>query len=272
MTAGETLRRFGGARSTRVIDRGHAVIAEHAHDWPVLSLYVMGAYANRCALGETHISAPSVVFYAAGAAHANQAGPDGFEQIEVEFDPAWLWHDAIRPDEPVCRRLGGATANAAQALARMWSSPDVSEARLRAATGDLMRSAFAEPPVRRQPWIDLAARRIARDPGVRLTILAAEAGLHPVWLGQAYRAATGESIRRTATRRRTEIAAHLLRETETPAALVALEAGFYDQSHMIRGFRAVLGRTPAQVRADRDRFRALETSNRLGPPSSSPWA
>jgi AraC-like DNA-binding protein len=257
---GPVLRRFSGARSIRVIDPSHAEVAEHAHDWPVLSLYVMGAYRNRSALGEIELNAPSVAFYAAGAAHANGAGPDGFEQIEVEFDPAWLGGDVTWPAIPVCRRVGPAGA-AARTLARLWSSPSASEDALRTATGDLIRSAFAGSQARRPAWIDHVARRVSEAPGVRLGVLAAETRLHPSWLGQAYRVATGETVRQTATRRRTEVAARLLRETETPSAEVALEAGFCDQSHMIRAFRRALGRTPAEVRADRDGFRTLKTSN-----------
>lgn len=268
--AQQPVRRFSGAWSSRVIDPSHADVAEHAHDWPVLSLYVLGAYRNRSVLGEAHISAPSAVFYASGAAHANRAGPDGFEQLEVEFDPAWLGLDFTLPTAPVCRRVGGPAGAAARALARLWSSPDASEAALRAATGGFLRVAFASAPARRPAWVDRIAARLAEDPAARLASLAGEVGLHPDWLGQAYRAATGETIGQAATRRRVGIAARLLRETQAPQVQVALEAGFCDQSHMIRAFRRTLGRTPASIRLDRTQLRTSESSNRPAPDGARP--
>ncbi len=42
----------------------------------------------------------------------------------------------------------------------------------------------------------------------------------------------------------------LLREDASTLADVAAASGFCDQSHMNRAFRAVLGRTPVQVRGE----------------------
>jgi hypothetical protein len=78
---------FSGARVRRVLDPSGAVVAEHAHDWPMISLYVMGGYRNFTHCGEREIAGPSIVFYRPGAAHRNVAGETGFEQIEIEFDP-----------------------------------------------------------------------------------------------------------------------------------------------------------------------------------------
>jgi hypothetical protein len=59
-------QRFSGASVQRVIDRSRACVPEHAHDRPVLSLFAMGAYANRTEAGERLLCGPSAVFYRAG--------------------------------------------------------------------------------------------------------------------------------------------------------------------------------------------------------------
>ena len=64
----------------------------------------------------------------------------------------------------------------------------------------------------------------------------------------------GEGVGETRRRRRVETASALLRNTRLPLAEVALAAGFCDQSHMNRCFAAVLGRTPLQVRRERQLF------------------
>src|SRR3979490_859665 len=102
------LQKLSGASLRRVIDRSHARIPEHAPDSPVLSIFVLGRYSNQAELGETEIAGPSAILYRAGAAHRNIVGSAGFEQIEIEFDPAWLGQSLI-PDGPVSRWLGGRT-------------------------------------------------------------------------------------------------------------------------------------------------------------------
>ena len=71
------------------------------------------------------------------------------------------------------------------------------------------------------------------------------------WLGAAYKQAAGEGLADTAARFRVECATRLLRETSLPYVDIAMEAGFCDQSHMIRSFRQLLGRTPSQICAER---------------------
>lgn len=85
--------------------------------------------------------------------------------------------------------------------------------------------------------------------------LAREVGRHPSWIGTAYRKATGEGPMQTAARFRVERAALSLRETNHSCAYIAHEAGFFDQSHMNRTFRRLLGRVPSEVRDDRSAFR-----------------
>lgn len=75
------LRSFSGASVRRVIDYSHACVAEHAHDWPLLSLFVIGSYWNRTELGEHFICGPSAIFYRAGAAHRNRVAEHGFRRI-----------------------------------------------------------------------------------------------------------------------------------------------------------------------------------------------
>jgi AraC-like DNA-binding protein len=244
---------FNGATVRPVIDRSNAHVPEHAHDWPLLSLFVIGSYSNQTELGECSISGPSAVFYAAGAAHRNTAGPDGFEQIEIEFDPAWL-RSVRLPDRPVSRWMGGRGGAAARALAKSLSH-DVAEDELLAALRNFLETAAAGCDVRHPAWLDHVTRQLRDDPARKLSELAREAQLHPAWMGTAYRRAAGEGLLDATARFRVEHATRLLRETDAPFTRIALDAGFCDQSHMIRTFRRVLGRLPSAVREDRRAFR-----------------
>lgn len=248
-------RKLSGASVRRVIDRSHARVPEHAHDWPVLSIFILGGYSNQTEFGEIAIAGPSAILYRAGAAHRNVVGSAGFEQIEIEFDPAWLGRSLI-PDAPVSRWLGGRSGAQARNLAKLCGL-ETDEQRLRAALRQFMDSASAETERAPPNWVGTITRRLSEDVTLRINDLAREVRRHPSWLGTAYKHATGEGLQETAARFRIERAARLLRETDQPSARVALEAGFCDQSHMNRTFRRLLGRLPSEVRDDRSNFRPV---------------
>jgi len=248
------LRSFSGASVRRVIDRSRACVPEHAHDWPVLSLFVIGSYSNETEIGQKFISGPSAVLYCAGAAHRNTTAAMGFEQIEMEFDPAWLGRWSL-PAVPVMRWIGGPAGREARYLAH--ACEEAPENRLRAAVQRFLERASRQPKREPARWIGAITRRLSEDTTLTIGDLARGASRHPSWVGSAYRQAAGEGLQETAARFRVERAARLLRETDQPYASIAFEAGFCDQSHMNRTFRRVLGRSPVAVREERRDFRQL---------------
>jgi len=252
------LRKFGGATIRRTVDRACARVPEHAHDWPMLSLFVLGGYSNQTELGTTFVAGPSAILYRAGAAHRNIVASAGFEQIEIEFDPAWLGHAKL-PAASVSRWLGGSAGAEARALVQICGE-ETAEERLRKIVQRFVERAGHEPERTPPRWLETVMRLLRDDASLKVKDMARELGRHPSWLGTAYRLATGEGLLETAARFRVEHAARLLRETDQSAACIAVDAGFCDQSHMNRTFRRVLGRLPSDVRDDRRLFRQNEPS------------
>jgi AraC-like DNA-binding protein len=245
-----SLRRFGGAHAHRLVDAPGAELGEHSHDWPVLSIFVAGQVENRSESGTRNIASPCVVLYGAGAPHANSIGPDGFEEIQIEFDPKWLGPDTIQELSRPRHWMGRDAAAAARQLAGLWCNVDTSEAQLREASAAFLAKAQKAEPPRPPLWIMSAVRRLKEKPATSAMELGTQYGLNAHWVTQAYRAAVGEGIRETARRAKVDIAATMLRQTAIGAAEIAAAAGFCDQSHMIRCFLSVLGRTPLQVRTE----------------------
>ncbi|HEY2928902.1 AraC family transcriptional regulator [Piscinibacter sp.] len=83
--------------------------------------------------------------------------------------------------------------------------------------------------------------------GERLPLedLAAIARLSVFRFATVFRQRVGESPHRYICRLRVERAQALLRDG-MPAAIVATETGFYDQSHLSRHFKSVCGMTPGR--------------------------
>jgi AraC family transcriptional regulator len=244
------LLKFSGARVVRIIDGVNAHVGEHAHDWPVLSIFVLGTYENRSTVGERSISSPSAVFYRAGEAHENRVGRYGYEQLQIEFDPKWLRSVDTTAFAPARHWIGGRVAAAARALASTCSSRDATESTIADATGELLRLAIGVGEMKRPVWLNRVVESLKSETVPTTDDLARELGMHAGWLAEAYRAATGEGIHETVRRRRVEMASGLLRHSDHSAADIASAAGFCDQSHMIRSVRSILGRTPTQIRAE----------------------
>lgn len=245
------LHTSGGVVVRRIVDFSDAQVPEHAHDWPVLSIFVLGGYRNQTDLGERLIDGPSAVFYRAGSVHRNTALSAGFEQIEIEFDEDWLGFGPAA-NTPVAHWIGGNAGSMARSLAQ-YCSGAITASGIRAAVGLFMGTARDACEQPHAAWIDVVSQNLRKDTSLRVGELARLVGRHPSWLGSVYKQVTGEGLLEAVARFRIECASRLLRETDETYANVALDAGFCDQSHMNRSFRRILARLPTAVRQDERR-------------------
>jgi AraC-like DNA-binding protein len=94
-----------------------------------------------------------------------------------------------------------------------------------------------------------AARRLAAEPALRIEQLARELSLGVRQLHRRFTAAAGLSPKRYAkvARIRRAIA---LAGAAAPWAEIAVDAGFYDQAHLISEFHAIAGATPQALLAE----------------------
>jgi AraC-like DNA-binding protein len=83
------------------------------------------------------------------------------------------------------------------------------------------------------------------DENVSLVSLARLAGLSPFYLCRVFRRDVGLTPHAYQTQVRVRRTKELLRE-ELPVAQAAAEAGFYDQAHLTRHFKRIVGVTPGQ--------------------------
>lgn len=177
---------------------------------------------------------------------------DGFDKRVVYVDERWLPHELIGAAvrEPALRdrellgdmdRLHGALMSQGDELE--------AESRLASVTERIamhLDHARAPAPIRRE---SLLAHRVrdqldnAPDSTPTLGSIAADLGVHASQVVRAFSREYGMPPHRYVTGRRVDRARRLLLDGSTPAE-VAVAVGFYDQAHLTRHFRRVLGVTP----------------------------
>jgi AraC family transcriptional regulator len=100
------------------------------------------------------------------------------------------------------------------------------------------------------PWLRQAREMIVEHfpERLRLTQLAAEVGVHPVYLATAFRQKFGVTIGEFVRKLRIEHACAELMKGKLPLAAIATRAGFADQSHFSKVFKLYVGMTPHKYR------------------------
>ncbi|MDK1347535.1 AraC family transcriptional regulator [Streptomyces sp. 378] len=181
---------------------------------------------------------------------------EGFRKRVLYLDGTHLGDEFIRaavdrPDvrDPLLRRrvgqLHGALAQPGEELE--------AESRL-LFVGERLRGHLRGDPVSARPVDPVLARRLREllderiVEGVALREAAGLLGAHPAHLVRAFSTAYGIAPHQYLTSLRVGRARRLLLEGRSPGE-VAVAAGFYDQSHLTRHFRRLVGVPPGRYRA-----------------------
>lgn len=102
-----------------------------------------------------------------------------------------------------------------------------------------------------QPLLDFLASNLAEPPNV--TQAARMLKMSNTYFMRFFRKATGLTFSAYLNQIRISRACQLLMESDLSLAQIAAETGFCDQSHLCRHIRRRLGKSPGQVRAERQR-------------------
>jgi AraC family transcriptional regulator len=264
MPAPVTLERYVGpalyvhGQGDVVVYEGSFVVGQvipcHVHAEPVISLVLEGDGVEEVGGRTRLVTTQDLLLTPAYALHG------------YRFARSGRWFNMQLTDEWLARVADGAPAlpNAAQIMhshaAAAWATRVRTEVRHRDTVSRLaidgamilMVADLARVRVdaarRRSRWLtgveDAIDATAASPPSVE--DLAQLAGVHPTHLLRTFRRHHGVTISNYVRQRRIQRARLAVANGDRPLSMIALDAGFADQSHFTRVFRQAFGETPGQ--------------------------
>jgi len=247
---------FGGLMFQNARFPERMEIASHTHEFAGLYFVLNGALKETCRNQTRIFTSGTLIYHPIHEVHAICIAP-GTQIFQVGMDSAWL--NRIQQYAPLSK-----VPIEFQAGIPLWLSrrlyheyefcPPLSPLMLEGLTMELLaaissdranRADLALPHWLRQTR-DLLHTHFAEN--MTPDLIAGMVGVHPAHLMRGFRhhfhCTVGDYVRRL----RVEFACHQLVASDLPVSLIALEAGFADQSHFCRTFKASTGMSPAEYR------------------------
>ena len=241
-------RVFAGFALTETSYRAGSFLPPHSHSSAVLSFAIAGGTNVSFGRSAEWCDGDAILFLPPGVSHAN-AYPAASTRIHIELTEATV------------DRAPGALRNAiAQELRRAavaaFKEPDnltefdlaISISDVIGILGSLRKTARSMRP---EHWLlrlrDYLHAHCAEP--LSLSVVSSISGHHPVHISREFRACFGKTISDYVRQQRIVRAAGLLRRGSMTLSEIALDCGFYDQSHFTNAFRRTTGASPSAFRS-----------------------
>lgn len=242
-----------GGFEFRVLDLGGLRLPTHQHEHAKMTTVLRGGFTQQIGSRTFDCSGKTLLVKGPGVDHADAYAPVA-ACLTVDVSAAVLArlyahsrvfdecaHEAPLVPAIVARILS--ELHARDAAAR-FALEGLALELVAIATRRKQTAAAGPGPFRRA--CEFLAAHLASAPS--LSDVAAFAGVHPSHLRRLFQAHAGCSPAQWLRARKIDAAQERLRRTDISISDVALELGFYDQSHFTNVFRQTTGMTPADYR------------------------
>jgi AraC family transcriptional regulator len=254
-----TLRKeeVAGFVLTETVYARYLKLPKHSHEHTSFSLVLQGGFDEKFRSQSRTCEPATLVFLPSGEVHS-----DHFliasRCFNFEIAPEWLARvspNSAIPEYSVDFRSGPLTGLATKLLREFRAMDAVASLAIEGlaleivaelARCNLNKTMGPLPICRLEEARDFLHAHFSEQ--VSLACVAANIGMHPVYLARAFRkrycCSVGEYVRRL----RIAFACREFSATDIPVAQVAQTAGFFDQSHLTRTFRLTTGMSPLAYR------------------------
>lgn len=260
VTMGSPSFRNVDATSCRVTEAAFAAgdaLPVHTHDRPILAVMLSGSFETVIRHRRLDCRPHTVWTEPVGEPHANYVGTGGARVLVTQLDPAALdVYCAVAPllecvsqlydpllsldAHRVLREMDRVDRLSPLAIDSLVLGMHIRALRLNAGT----HTRQAPPWLRRLR--EMLCDEFRSPPS--LATLAREAGCTPTHVCHAFKAHVGMTVGQFARTVRAAWAAERIRCSNDSLAAIAAAAGYYDQSHLSRDCRQLLGWRPSEYR------------------------
>jgi AraC family transcriptional regulator len=249
-----------GFRVTRVRFPPLLKLPLHTHERATVAVILNGSFDGLMRSSSHPCPAASVLTEPPGEPHGNLFERAGADVLTVQPDPARL--ELLEPFAALLGEVNHMRDLVVTALARrvadeLRAPDDVTPFAVEGLILEMLALTarlrlVPEPGAGRQSprWLG-EARTLLHDrytERLRVTDIAGAVGVHPVHLARVFRLHYGTPVGAYMRGLRLTWAAGRLRDSDDGIAQIALQAGFFDQSHFTRTFKRQFGLTPLAYR------------------------
>jgi AraC family transcriptional regulator len=223
-------------------------LPEHSHQEPDFCFVLTGSFTEISGKQVRYCRPGSLLFHPPGEAHSDHFHTNA-RCFSLQFggcNPS-RWQTAVS-------RQGGRLSQLAARLYCEFCRPDqVSRIMIEGLALQMMAETYRQTTVsaRVAPlWLEEAKNILEEQFSDRPTpgSLATSVGVHPVHLAREFRRFYGCTITGYVMKRRLDFACQEMLNSGASLSEIALAAGFFDQSHFTRTFKAQMGISPNQYR------------------------
>ena len=231
-------------------------LPEHSHQESDFCFVLAGSFTEVIGNQARRCRPRSVLFHPAGEAHSDHFHTS-VRCFSLQFgsggmDDTPRWRKSVSSTS--VNSPGGRLSQLAARLYREFCSPDeVSRIMIEGIALQMMAETSRQTtaPTHAAPaWLgqakDILHEHFSDRPS--LGDLAMSVRVHPVHLAREFRRFYGCTITEYVLQRRLEFACHEMLNSRASLTEIALAAGFFDQSHFARTFKAQMGMSPNQYR------------------------
>jgi AraC family transcriptional regulator len=257
---GQTIERlaFDGLNVSEVSYSPGQRLRPHAHADAIFSMVLHGFSLEQVGRDSFNVAPSLYRYHAPEETHENLVGPTGWRLFNIEVPAHWLERSSDKGQflQRGLALTGGPMTFLIQRMLREFRFRDcnsrlVMEGLALELVSEAARAAVSYNPVgSKNKWLTQVVDRINGEFARQLTLgeLACAAAVHPTHLARSFRRRFNCTIGDYVRRVRIAFACRKLQSTDVPLKELAAKAGFCNQSHFGRAFRAVVGVTPVQYR------------------------
>jgi AraC family transcriptional regulator len=228
------------------------LIPNHFHVNPYYSILIKGFYRENGYGCNENVLPGTILYRPANYEHANDFPISYSRCFNIEFikNNETVDYAIDQLSESLCKRDKMSSAALNIYLAFIQDSRDA--LKIGCLVSEFMETFANEKPANstRQQWIAKLKKILDEEYMMHYSLedLASRVNVHPVHLSKGFKKKYDTTLSGYITKLRTESAIYDLQNTNKDIVHIALESGFYDQSHMNKIFKLLLGISPLQLR------------------------